>query len=507
MADISILSRLIAGVQRNVDLSQNALVVGSLKVGSSSPTELTKTILDNLVTLQGGGDAGALHHHDGAYFTETELGSSSASSGSDLIGDDATYSNFTPAAATVKGALSGIDTALANVADEKVGVSANDTTPGYLEDKIIVDNGTNSTNPLEASTLNDAGDEDLRIRFDQTKLSIASSQISDKGSANGIASLDANGKVPVSQLPNAIMEYQGVWDADTNSPTLADGVGNDDEAIGDVYRVSVAGTQDLGSGNITFAVGDYVILNASKVWEKADTTDAVSSVNSQTGEVVLDSDDIGEGSSNLYFTENRAKTAAVADSITDGITDVAPSQNAVFDALALKQDASAELDEAETFFASTDISAAEAEQLSDGSNADSLHSHSLMKLEATAGEAVAAETSFAVRYAVDGETLGRVYKASQDASSSDLFYVVGIAKSAGALSAGDGIEVTTHGLHTLGSSDAAFNAADIGKAVFLTTGGALTITAPTTANHAVVRVGVVATTTSIFVQPQVMGVN
>lgn len=36
-----------------------------------------------------------------------------------------------------------------------------------------------------------------------------------------------------------------------------------------------------------------------------------------------------------------AKTAAVADAINNGTTDVAPSQNAVFDALALKEDASA----------------------------------------------------------------------------------------------------------------------------------------------------------------------
>jgi hypothetical protein len=45
--------------------------------------------------------------------------------------------------------------------------------------------------------------------------------------------------------------------------------------------------------------------------------------------------DIAEGT-NLYFTDSRAKTAAVADAISDGVTDVAPSQNAVFDALALK---------------------------------------------------------------------------------------------------------------------------------------------------------------------------
>jgi hypothetical protein len=51
-----------------------------------------------------------------------------------------------------------------------------------------------------------------------------------------------------------------------------------------------------------------------------------------------DSDDVPEGATNLYFTDARAKAAAVADAISDAVTDVAPSQNAVFDALALKQD-------------------------------------------------------------------------------------------------------------------------------------------------------------------------
>jgi hypothetical protein len=132
---------------------------------------------------------------------------------------------------------------------------------------------------------------------------------SEKGQANGYASLDGSGKVPVSQLPNAIMEYQGMWDASTNTPALANGAGNADEAIGNVYRASAAGTVDFGAGNITFEVGDYAILNSSKIWEKADTTDAVSSVNGMTGAVTLDSDDIAEGSSNLYFTNERAQDA------------------------------------------------------------------------------------------------------------------------------------------------------------------------------------------------------
>lgn len=125
----------------------------------------------------------------------------------------------------------------------------------------------------------------------------------EKGAANGVATLDAGGKVPVSQLPNSIMEYQGTWNASTNSPTLADGVGN----TGDVYRVSVAGSQNLGSGSISFSVGDYAIYNGT-VWEKADTTDAVSSVNGQTGAVSLTTTNISEGT-NLYFTDERAQDA------------------------------------------------------------------------------------------------------------------------------------------------------------------------------------------------------
>ncbi len=43
---------------------------------------------------------------------------------------------------------------------------------------------------------------------------------------------------------------------------------------------------------------------------------------------------------NLYFTDARARTASVADAITDAVTNIAPSQNAVFDGLALKLNSS-----------------------------------------------------------------------------------------------------------------------------------------------------------------------
>lgn len=88
--------------------------------------------------------------------------------------------------------------------------------------------------------------------------------ISEKGQPNGYASLDSSGIVPTSQLPFASMIFRGNWDAATNTPTLADGTGQS----GDVYRVSVGGTQNLGSGVQTFDVGNLVIYNGT-IWQQA----------------------------------------------------------------------------------------------------------------------------------------------------------------------------------------------------------------------------------------------
>jgi hypothetical protein len=81
-----------------------------------------------------------------------------------------------------------------------------------------------------------------------------------------------------------------MWNALTNSPTLSNATGT----AGYVYRVSTGGTRNLGSGNITFDVGDYAIYSSiNSAWEKADTTDAVSSVAGRTGDVTLSYVDLG----------------------------------------------------------------------------------------------------------------------------------------------------------------------------------------------------------------------
>ena len=81
--------------------------------------------------------------------------------------------------------------------------------------------------------------------------------------------------------------YRGTWDASTNTPVLQSGVGTK----GDFYVVSVAGTTNL-DGITDWQVGDWAVFNGL-VWQKVDNTDAVLSVNGQTGVVVLTASDVG----------------------------------------------------------------------------------------------------------------------------------------------------------------------------------------------------------------------
>jgi hypothetical protein len=146
------------------------------------------------------------------------------------------------------------------------------------------------------------------------------------------------------------------------------------------------------------------------------------------------------------------------------------------------------------------------------SRGDLLGNLSVVAEDMVAGESFAANTSFLVRMAVNGETASRVYKADNDATSADNFYVVGVAHSTTAVSAGQTITVTKLGEYSLGSSDTAFTAAsDEGKPVFLGAAGAFTLTAPTTADEAVVRIGTVRQvggTSSIEISGiQVIGIN
>ena len=199
---------------------------------------------------------------------------------------------------------------------------------------------------------------------------------SEKGAASGYAPLDANQKIPAANLPDSIVgavSYQGTWNAQNNNPALPDPTtvqGNyyvtevPGTYLSNVYAIGdwvisngtvwekVDNTQNVNSvfgrtGNVVADAGDYstfylgindgytnadvdahlnnngsVADNALLSWTGSDyawvsqgTQGFVTSVNNQTGTVTLDTDDIAEGSSNLYYTDTRvtANTSVAAN--------------------------------------------------------------------------------------------------------------------------------------------------------------------------------------------------
>lgn len=127
------------------------------------------------------------------------------------------------------------------------------------------------------------------------------------GAANGLATLDSSGKIPTGQIPSALLgaaNYQGGWNATTNSPALASSTGSK----GFYYVVTTAGSTNL-DGVTDWKLGDWAIFNGA-TWEKVDNTDAVISVNGQIGTVVLDTDDLSEGA-NKFYTDARVRACTL----------------------------------------------------------------------------------------------------------------------------------------------------------------------------------------------------
>jgi hypothetical protein len=179
------------------------------------------------------------------------------------------------AVAITGGTISGVTLPASNITGTlgvPNGGTGASTLTGYVK-------GTGTTAMTAAATIPNT---------DITGLGTASTK--DAGAANGVATLDAGGKVPVSELPAAVLgalSYQGTWDASTNTPTLTSSVGTK----GYYYVVSVAGNTNL-NGITDWLVGDWAVYNGT-VWQKVDNTETVTSVNGQTGAVVLTASSVG----------------------------------------------------------------------------------------------------------------------------------------------------------------------------------------------------------------------
>lgn len=113
---------------------------------------------------------------------------------------------------------------------------------------------------------------------------------------------------------SGFVNYEGTWNASTNTPTLVSSVGTK----GDYYVVSVTGSTNL-NGITTWTQGDWAIFNGT-AWEKVDNTDLVTSVAGRTGAITLTTADVsGLGT---IATQAASNVSITGGSIT-GITDLA----------------------------------------------------------------------------------------------------------------------------------------------------------------------------------------
>ena len=110
--------------------------------------------------------------------------------------------------------------------------------------------------------------------------------------------------VNINAAPLSDLNFQGLWNASTNSPVLTSGVGT----TGAVYKVSVAGTTTLDGIN-QWNVGDYVLFDGAHYGKIDGNPAEVLSVAGRTGAVVLSASDI---SGVALLAGNTAQTFSVA---------------------------------------------------------------------------------------------------------------------------------------------------------------------------------------------------
>ena len=156
------------------------------------------------------------------------------------------------------------------------------------------------------------------IKFtDGSVQTTAAIPLTQKGNALGVVPLNSSTKIDPIYLPAGGINFQGIWNAANNTPTLADGTGN----IGDEWIVGTAGTQNLGSGPITFAVGDFALYTSANVWADVPVgTPGVTAFNGRTGNVTLLSGDVTNALSTGAIVNSKLQNSSVTVTTGAGLS-------------------------------------------------------------------------------------------------------------------------------------------------------------------------------------------
>jgi hypothetical protein len=116
----------------------------------------------------------------------------------------------------------------------------------------------------------------IQFTTDSTLQTTAGIPLTQKGVAQGVATLGVDGRLTTEQIPSSLtgaITFQGGWNASTNTPTLSNGTG----VTGYQYIVTTPGNRDLGAGNVVYSSGDTITYGAN-VWNRVEGTSPISSV-------------------------------------------------------------------------------------------------------------------------------------------------------------------------------------------------------------------------------------
>jgi hypothetical protein len=166
--------------------------------------------------------------------------------------------------------------------------------------------------------------------------------LAEKGVADGVATLDASTLVPVDQIP--IITTSKISDFETATIGVIDtqkGIANGIAPLDSSSKID--STYLPSYVDDVIEVADYASLplvgEVSKIYLTLDTNYSYrwsGSVYVFIGRPIATTDDLAEGTTNKYFTDLRAQTAVISQTITNGVINKSPSEDAVFDALANK---------------------------------------------------------------------------------------------------------------------------------------------------------------------------
>jgi hypothetical protein len=99
--------------------------------------------------------------------------------------------------------------------------------------------------------------------------------------------INGSGVISLNSGLAGTVSFKGGWNANTNTPTLANGTGTS----GFMYIVTAGGTQNLGAGAVTYAASDLLIYDGTS-WIQVAANNGVVSFNTRTGAVTLSSSDV-----------------------------------------------------------------------------------------------------------------------------------------------------------------------------------------------------------------------